>query len=308
MGIFSTQRINQLGGNQMANDQVSFEITRLKNSDKQGVIKPDADGCYSMVIGAIDAHNSSGDFYDGPSMMKFFSDSSSFMRRMARGSLRAEWGHPRQTELDKDGHVIANNQDFLRRVLDIYEKNVCGTWVKIWLGDEKVPDDKGIMVTPIWGKIRPSGPYGDALKKQFETPGENVNFSIRSLTRDVPMGGYHSKKYAQAIITFDYVNEPGMYVADKLLSPSLESLEGYVVEKYQASRDFVYDTIFGKDHTANLGFESSDIYHDLKDMLEYNDAEATGLKIKHVGNKQINIATEAFGDKVKPNLPPSNQW
>lgn len=202
--------------NRFNRNQVVFECIRLKGSNKLGVIKPDKEGCYTQVIGGLNAYNSGGSFYELEAGLQFFQAQSSFQRKIGRGVLRAETGHPKKTPGMKE-------YEYGERILRIEETLVCGTWRKIWLSNADLRDEQGRRIVPIMGTIYPSGPYRDMLIHAFQSPGEQVCFSIRSFTNDIPRGdGTFIKKLLQ-IVTFDYVNEPGIWSAEKLLSPNLES-------------------------------------------------------------------------------------
>lgn len=202
--------------NRFNRNQVVFECIRLKGSSKLGVIKPDKDGCYTQIIGGLNAYNSGGSFYELEAGLQFFQAQSSFQRKIGRGVLRAETGHPKKTPGMKE-------YEYGERILRIEETLVCGTWRKIWLSNADLRDEQGRRIVPIMGTIYPSGPYRDMLIHAFQSPGEQVCFSIRSFTNDIPRGdGTYIKKLLQ-IVTFDYVNEPGIWSAEKLLSPNLES-------------------------------------------------------------------------------------
>lgn len=201
--------------NRFNRNQVVFECIRLKGSNKLGVIKPDKEGCYTQVIGGLNAYNSGGSFYELEAGLQFFQAQSSFQRKIGRGVLRAETGHPKKTPGMKE-------YEYGERILRIEETLVCGTWRKIWLSNADLRDEQGRRIVPIMGTIYPSGPYRDMLIHAFQSPGEQVCFSIRSFTNDIPRGdGTFIKKLLQ-IVTFDYVNEPGIWSAEKLLSPNLE--------------------------------------------------------------------------------------
>lgn len=201
--------------NRFNRNSVVFECIRLKGSNKLGVIKPDKDGCYTQVIGGLNAYNSGGSFYELEAGLQFFQAQSSFQRKIGRGVLRAETGHPKKTPGMKE-------YEYGERILRIEETLVCGTWRKIWLSNADLRDEQGRRIVPIMGTIYPSGPYRDMLIHAFQSPGEQVCFSIRSFTNDIPRGdGTFIKKLLQ-IVTFDYVNEPGIWSAEKLLSPNLE--------------------------------------------------------------------------------------
>nr|DAK32941.1 MAG TPA: Prohead core protein protease [Caudoviricetes sp.] len=214
--------------NRFNRNQVVFECIRLKGSSKLGIIKPDKDGCYTQVIGGLNAYNSGGSFYELEAGLQFFQAQSSFQRKIGRGVLRAETGHPKKTPGMKE-------YEYGERILRIEETLVCGTWRKIWLSNADLRDEQGRRIVPIMGTIYPSGPYRDMLIHAFQSPGEQVCFSIRSFTNDIPRGdGTFIKKLLQ-IVTFDYVNEPGIWSAEKLLSPTLESRTDSSLERSYAS-------------------------------------------------------------------------
>lgn len=245
-------------------DTVVFECVRLKGLDKLGVIKPDKDGCYTQVIGGLNAHNSSGHLYDLNAGVQFFKDDSSFMRKIGRGVLRAEMGHPKKS-------LGMRQHEYVDRLLRIEETLVCGTWRKIWLSNEDIKDNLGRKIIPIMGSIYPSGPYKDSLVHGFESPGEQVCFSIRSFTNDTPRPDGTMLKKLLNIITFDYVNEPGMYNAEKLLSPSMESIEEVAID----ANDIV-DVI--KENSSTISLEDSGNREFMNALYDILDKEKQGNK------------------------------
>lgn len=239
-------------------EQVVFECVRLKGLNKLGVIKPDKSGCYTQVIGGLNAYNGSGHFYDLNAGLKFFQNDSTFMRKISRGVLRAELGHPKKLPGMK-------SHEYHARILDIEEKSVCGTWRKIWLSNEDLRDNLGRRIVPIMGTIYPSGPYKDVLIHGFESPEEQVCFSIRSFTNDTMRPDGTLFKRLLNIVTFDYVNEPGIYNAEKLLSPSMESLE----EVYIDPKDII-DVI---DEKSAISLEDSSQVEFKHQLMEIIDKE-----------------------------------
>lgn len=197
------------------NSRAVFECTALKGTNKQGNLKPDADGYYTLVLGALDYYNSKGQFYTYSAGKKLFEDSSPFMRRIAQGSLYGECGHPRQDNL--------SNRDYMNRIMDVRETNVAAHFRRIYLDDKAVRGPDGRMAIAIIGEVRPAGPMGPALKDALENSSQNVCFSIRSLTQDEMVRGVVHKNL-RTIMTFDWVCEPGISVARKWSSPALESL------------------------------------------------------------------------------------
>lgn len=197
---------------------ISFGCTALMGTNKVGELKCSEDGYYTVVLGALDFFNSAGAFYpNGASAQELFKASSSFMRRIASGALRGECGHPRMTP----GMTM---RDFMMRCSDILETNVSHHIRKVWVDYTSVKGPDGKPCIAIMGEIKPSGPMGHALKASLENPSENVCFSIRSFTRDTMRNGVIHKDLMN-IVTWDYVNEPGISVATKWKAPALESFE-----------------------------------------------------------------------------------
>ena len=201
----------------MQSQRASFACTALVGTNKAGNLKPNAEGYYTVVLGALDIYNSGGAYYPLAPAKQLFKESSSLMRRIASGSLRGEYGHPRM----QPGQSM---RDFVTRVMDIHEQNVCCHIRAVHIDYTSVRGEDGRPVIAIIGEVRPSGPYGKALKDALENPSENVCFSIRSLTNDISQNG-RLEKHLKTVVTWDYVNEPGISVAKKWHSPALESYE-----------------------------------------------------------------------------------
>ena len=197
----------------MANT-VRYECLRLP-AGVAGKLKKDSEGYYTMAVGGLNVYNSSGQYYTMDGVKKIFDESSQFQRRVQRGVLRAEVGHP-----VREPGMTEN--DFIRRVLTIRESNVCAFFKEIWLDFNSVKDNTGRPVVAIMAKVCPSGPHGAMLERIFEQPGENLCFSIRAFTKDFREGGVY-KRELETVVTFDYVNEPGIDHAEKFKAPALES-------------------------------------------------------------------------------------
>lgn len=196
----------------MQTQKASIGCTMLLGTGKKGVLKPDADGYYTLVLGAYGAYNSAGMFYDLASAQPLFKPGSALMRQIEKGVLRAEYKHPQPEPGQPDAHYI-------HRIRQIDSDRVCAHIRNLRLeGGQR--DEQGRPITLVIGEVRPSGPYGSILKDALDNPHENVYFSVRSLTADDVMRGI---KYTREIITWDFVNEGGIYSANKYNSPSLES-------------------------------------------------------------------------------------
>jgi Peptidase S80 family len=221
---------------------VLFTCTSLKGTNKEGVIKPDASGYRTMVVGGLNVFNSAGQYYEYEGAKALFENSSQFMRRVSRGSLKGEMGHPRQERNQ-------SNDDFINRILEIRESNVCVHFKEIFLDFNNIKDEQGKPIIAIMAKLIPSGPLGDCLEKSLQNPSENVCFSIRSFTMDKMNRGIVTRTIKN-IVTFDNVTEPGISIANKYKAPGLESNVDKIITKSQFERAF-------KDIKPGMGIESS---------------------------------------------------
>lgn len=197
-------------------NSIRFACTSLAGVNKAGTLKKDADGYYEVVVGALNFFNSAGQLYVYEQAKDLFTSSSQLMRRVGRGALRGEYGHPKLQP--------GQTQDqFANRIMSIYEENVCCHFREVTLDFNRVKDENGKPVIAIVAWVKPSGPNAKALQDSLDNPNENVCFSIRAFTDDYRDKGI-VKRILKTIVTWDYVNEPGISVAEKFKSPSLESL------------------------------------------------------------------------------------
>lgn len=244
-----------------------YQNTTLVGSTKTGMLKPDANGYYELVLGAFDYHNSSGAFYPLDPFKELLKSSSNLMRRISRGALRSEYGHPRF-----DGQM--SKREIILRVLDIHEPLVCAHIKSIELDEERVINN-GSKVAAVVGRVKPSGPMGDALEKQLNNPDENVCFSVRSLTDDHFENG-KLIKVIKELVTWDYVNEPGIDVATKYHSPSLENYHMFTSDDILAANNIAAK--------AGVSMESAAMI--LGDLIKQGVVPIEKLR-KHAGKRPI---------------------
>lgn len=201
-----------------------FTCTSLAGTGKQGIIQPDADGYYNKVpIGALNVFNSVGQFYVYEEARQLFEESSAMMRRVRRGVLKGELGHPmREYGMD--------DRAFMNRVLTIAEGNVACHFRNIELSFDEVFDSSGRPVIAILADVGPSGPHGDHFDRSMKNKYENVCFSIRSFADDYLVGGRRNRVLKQ-IVTWDVVTEPGIATSEKYRAPTLECLKELVNER-----------------------------------------------------------------------------
>lgn len=209
-------------------NNIRFTCSSLAGTQKKGILPKGEDGYYDMVIGGLNLYNSAGEYYEYSGAKELFQSSSSFMRRVKRGALRGEVGHPRR----EAGQSI---DSYMSRILDIDEKNVCVHFSEIYLDFENFKNPDGSKIVAIMAKLTPSGPKADFLNKSIQNPKENVCFSIRSFTENSRAMG-RVNKVLKTIVTFDYVNEPGISIAEKYKAPALESISDVLITQEQIEK------------------------------------------------------------------------
>lgn len=229
---------------------IKYGNTILPGINKAGDLKPDADGYYTVVLGALGVDNSIGETYvDTPVSRATFAVGSVLQRRLARGLLRGEWGHPKASD-------SPSKAAFEYRIRQLDEDRICCHYKEIWLD---TISHEGRKVLGILGKVRPSGPFGPALKDMLDNPHENVTFSGRywsnlghgsrgELTREIHTAG-----------TWDFVTEPGIASAMKYNSPSLESMKVVDDSSFEITSTMIQRAIQHEkeNHHEALSVESS---------------------------------------------------
>lgn len=216
--------------------------TALVGTNKVGDLKPDADGYYEVILGATDSFNSAGAYYPYAGTESVWMDSGPLMRRVRTGNCRGEYGHPKMVPGQ-------STRDFMGRCLRIDEGNIAFHVSEVWIDQKNIKGPDGKTVVAVLGKIRPCGPMGHILEAQLRNPKENVCFSVRALTADTMVNGVLTKVIKQ-IITWDYVNEPGIAVATKYSAPSLEG----IAEDIVITADMLMPTL---GVSTGISFESS---------------------------------------------------
>lgn len=206
---------------------VMFTCTRLAGIQKKGILVPDANGYYRQPVGALKVFNSAGHYYTGDDAAVdiFRNRSSGFMRRVERAAVRGEVDHP---EWPKG----MSEAEYEARMYYIDPKNTCVHFANFELDFDNYRDKDGRPMIAIIGYFTPSGVHGGMLEKQLKNGLENVCFSIRAFTIDRYVGGVRQRTLAE-VVTFDYVNEPGIWMAEKYQERlALESVHEHVVTRH----------------------------------------------------------------------------
>ena len=198
---------------------VKFTETIFSDNEKKGILTPDSDGYYTIVMGALNTYNSAGEYYTAEGALQLFENSSHLMRRIKNGSLYAELGHPKKAP----GMTM---EQFYNRIITIDETNVCGHISELNLDfnyGKNNPKFNNPDMIGIIGKVKPAGSQASALQLALENAKQNAAFSIRGLTENKYKNG-RVERILTNIITWDHVIEPGIAVACKAHTPGLETI------------------------------------------------------------------------------------
>lgn len=197
---------------------IVYTCTQLYGTGLKGKLKPTEDGYWRVLAGALGYCNNAGSFYaEAPGTEAIMGQSSSFQRKLKKGVLYGEAGHPRR-EMNMD------RESWFRRLLDIQEPTSSHHIRSVELV-KGMRDEKGTPFTGIILEVKPTkNQHGEALLDNLKNESANTYFSIRSFTNDVPVQGRWVKNM-QVCITFDWVHEGGILPACKYATPGLEDYE-----------------------------------------------------------------------------------
>ena len=195
-----------------------FNITSrfLKTQTKQGLIPKNPDGTYTVCVGSLDQiSKADGLFYSSHGAEKFFSTQGRFMDNLDKNYLFGECGHPER-------EVGMTDEQWLQRNMIVVEKHISHTIHAVRMVPNFKDPETGETVIALMADIKPAGLGGAALERDLNTPGVNVSFSIRCLTVPKFIGG-RSVRVLYKLVTFDWVNRPGMSPANKYNSLTCQS-------------------------------------------------------------------------------------
>lgn len=196
----------------------TLQCTALTGSNKVGKLKPDANGYYPVVLGGFDIPNPQGNVYPFNAAKALFTESSILMRNIESGNLYGEWGHPKR----QPGQTLSS---YIKRCSIVDEANIAYHIKKVEINDKDVKDENGNVIISVIGWVKGCGPRAKEFDAMLANPDQNVCFSIRASTEDVPNANGKLDRNITSIITWDFVVFPGLKVAQKYNSPALESFD-----------------------------------------------------------------------------------
>lgn len=247
----------------MSQNKIVFSSIKAKKNPDNVQLKKDSDGYYEISLGALNIFNSAGAYYTLDKAKELFESSSSLMRRIENGALKAELGHPKRLP----GMTM---REYMNRILTIDIENIGAHIKSVELRETNVKDkgSKENMVL-IVGKIKPNGPKAQYLIDLLEDPDSNVAFSIRSLTNDKIINGIVVKTL-RTIVTWDIVVEPGLHVATKWKSLGIEELSLESLDLIEVD--------------LNDKYSMKSIKHDLEEDIALGTEDSKLLKSEMLAN------------------------
>lgn len=254
---------------------IKFTETVFTESGKQGILVPDANGYFTVLVGALNSYNSMGEFYTAEQAIELFSKTAHLMRRIQNGALFSELGHPKRLP----GQSV---DSFYNRIITIEETNICSHIAEIELDMDygrKNPKLGAPNMIALIAKVKPTGARGHVVADAFANAKQSAAYSIRGITDNKTIAG-KVIRFLTNVITFDFVMEPGIAIATKMNAPSLESLVGRTSE--------IIDTVIDKDvlrrvlevsMNSNFATESTrDIHSSIMDIIRPKLITADRLK------------------------------
>lgn len=276
MGMIRGRTIpNPMGQIATSQSAVTVGCAMLAGTNKRGILPPDSQGYYTLVVGSYGTENSAGMFYDEASGVAMFEPNSSLMRRLKKGVLFMEFKHPEPyQDLLLNGREVRkpmSEAEYLMRIRQIDDNRVCAHIRNLTI----VPgvNEKGKPVKMVVAEVKPYGPFAQVFKDSLDNPNINTYCSVRSITQD---DQYRGIKYTREISTWDFVGEGGIFTANKYTSPALENFSEeerrIVIPERTLTPDVLWQIQDESMARSRIGLESADYQNvdGLIDVLGWN--------------------------------------
>lgn len=238
----------------------------VSKPEKNGQLQKDDKGYYNVNLGGFNIFNHKGEFYRVKNLNAILNNTNSvFYKRLTGGYLNGEAEHPIMTpgmsnsefyyrnlaiRLENTSHHIRNDLE----VIELNEKN-------------NIPEaGKPVRIR---GWIKPSGKHGAALQSFLDNPEQNAAFSIRCITTPPKnIGGYIVKDVIE-IITWDWVDLPGIFAANKWSTIAKEAYGTFNMDID------VNEIIIDQFSASNVvACENEDVRNTHKHIMEYIQTES----------------------------------
>lgn len=250
---------------------ISLNNIVTKPAEGNGQLEKDDKGYYKVNLGGFNVFNLHNEFYRVKDLNAILNNKSSvFYKRLHQGYLAGEAEHPKK----KPGMTPA---EFYYRNLQISLEN---TSHHVRSDLEVIELDTPCNVpgagkpVRIQGWIKPAGKHAQALQSFLDNPEMNTAFSIRAVTTPPQtIGGYVVKDVIE-IITWDWVDIPGIFAANKWSTIAKENFniatENYVRENYVGIDVSIEDILVTQDDISTcVAFEDANVKAMNDHIIEY---------------------------------------
>lgn len=219
----------------------NYSVTTFPGKNKLDKIPKDENGYHRIILGGFNLANESGIYYPLTNQVKsLFEKDSSILRKLKKGQCFSEVGHP--NILNMPEHIA------LQRLQQVDETNTCAHLKSVSLEADK--DENGNEVVLAYGLVKPDGAKYFVLEKALENIERDLAFSIRSFA-DMSVEGFKRIRKVFEVITYDYVNEPGIRRATRYnTAAALEQLIDYHFTKENLERAIEESGKYGNESYA----------------------------------------------------------
>lgn len=205
------------------NDSLSINnIISTESASATNTLERDENGYYKINLGGFNIFNHKNEFYRVKDLNALLNNKNSvFYKRLHNGYLLGEAEHPKM----KPG--MTSSEYYFRNLTIQLDNTSHHIRPEIELRDinEPVKIPGAGRPVRVLGWIKPSGKHGAALQSMLDNPHQNVAFSIRAITTPpTNIGGYVVKDVIE-IITWDWVDVPGITAANKWSTIAKESYD-----------------------------------------------------------------------------------
>jgi len=173
-----------------------------------GVIKPNKDGIYKIIVGGLNIYSPNGFYYKYTKKIEKILTSGTFKLKLDANKILSEDDHPNFS-------IYPTEKAVVERMLSINESNAVAAIVNIEVKKSDKIDP--IFKEPLYyiiASIKPTGPKKQKLIDLLANPDKDICFSVRSFSDKYEKNGIVIKEQ-KLFITWDMVTQPGHFVAKK---------------------------------------------------------------------------------------------
>lgn len=208
----------------MSTSTLTYGNTLLADVGKKGILKPmDDSGYYLMNAGMLNAPLRLGHSYPvNDYIRECMQEGSDLKRRIERGEVYAELGHPKPFYYKKENGVVIRTPitdafEWVMRLRTIVEDNVCLHIRKIHF----IPLGGPTAPVQLKAEVIPFGVHKQIAEDSLNNPDIGTSLSMRTVTMPQKIGD--KLKQIEYFTGFDLVWEPGEHSATKYLTAGCES-------------------------------------------------------------------------------------